>query len=87
MAAPLGGEVTWAFDGAMIPTPRWKLIVEVYDPSTLQSTIEKLVDAFNRQGNTQGHSLQLSKRQINSRTYYTISSPNSQCRSGLHVCG
>lgn len=76
MAAPLGGEVTWAFDGAMIPTPRWKLIVEVYDPSTLQSTIEKLVDAFNRQGNTQGHSLQLSKRQINSRTYYTISSPN-----------
>src|SRR5581483_5827073 len=39
LAAPLGGEVAWAFDGAMVPTPRWKLIFEVYDPSTLQSTI------------------------------------------------
>jgi len=76
MAAPLGGEVTWAFDGPMIPTPRWKLIFEVYDPTTLQSTIEKLVDAFNYEGNSQGHSLQLTKRQVNSRTYYVISSPN-----------
>jgi FecR-like protein/putative zinc finger protein/uncharacterized protein DUF3352 len=76
IAAPLGGEVTWAFDGPMIPTPRWKLIFEVYDPTTLQSTIEKLVDAFNREGTAQGHSLQLTKRQISSRTYYVISSPN-----------
>ncbi len=76
VAAPLGGEVTWAFDGPMIPTPRWKLIFEVYDPTTLQSTIEKLVDSFNREGADHGHSLQLSKRQINSRTYYVISSPN-----------
>jgi hypothetical protein len=76
LAAPLGGEATWAFDGPMIPTPRWKLIFEVYDPTTLQSTIEKLIDTFNREGNAQGHSLQLSKRQVNSRTYFVISSPN-----------
>jgi hypothetical protein len=74
MAAPLGGEVTMAFDGPMIPTPRWKLIFEVYDPTTLQSTIAKLVDTFNREANTQGHSLQLTTRQVGSRTYYTISS-------------
>src|SRR6202035_4827669 len=54
IAAPLGGEVTMAFDGPMIPTPRWKLIFEVYDPATLQATIGKLVDSFNREGNTQG---------------------------------
>jgi hypothetical protein len=76
LAAPLGGEVTWAFDGPMIPTPRWKLIFEVYDPTTLQSTIEKLIDTFNREGNARGHSLQLTKRQVNSRTYFVISSPN-----------
>lgn len=75
IAAPLGGEVTWAFDGPMIPTPRWKLIFEVYDPATLQATIGKLVDSFNREGTDHGHSLQLSQRQINSRTYYVISSP------------
>jgi hypothetical protein len=74
MAAPLGGEVTMAFDGPMLPTPRWKLIVEVYDPATLQATMGKLVDSFNREGNTQGHSLQLTQRQVGSRTYYAISS-------------
>src|ERR1700693_1136187 len=70
MAAPLGGEVTMAFDGPMIPTPRWKLILEVYDPSTLQSTIAKLVDSFNREAatNTKGHALEVAQRQVGSRT-------------------
>jgi hypothetical protein len=76
MTAPLGGEVTMAFDGPMIPTPRWKLIFEVYDPTTLQSTIAKLVDSFNREGNAKGHTLQLTTRQVGSRTYFVISSPN-----------
>ena len=74
LAAPLGGEVTMAFDGPMIPTPRWKLIFEVYDPATLQSTIAKLVDSFNREGNAEGRSLQLTQRQLGSRTYFVISS-------------
>ena len=76
MTAPLGGEVTMAFDGPMIPTPRWKLIVEVYDPTTLQSTIAKLVDSFNREGNARGHTLQLTTRQVGSRTYFVITGPN-----------
>ncbi len=75
IAAPLGGEVTMAFDGPMVPTPRWKLIFEVYDPTTLQSTIEKLVDTFTRE-NGQGHALQVTRKQVGSRTYFTISSPN-----------
>ena len=81
ITAPLGGEVTMAFDGPMVPTPRWKLILEVYDPATLQSTIAKLVDSFNREANSQGHAapghtLQLMQRQVGSRTYFAISSPN-----------
>ena len=77
ITAPLGGEVTMAFDGPMVPTPRWKLIFEVYDPTTLQSTIAKLVDSFNREANAKGHALQLTQRQVGSRTYFAISSPNS----------
>jgi FecR protein/Protein of unknown function (DUF3352)/Putative zinc-finger len=77
IAAPLGGEVTMAFDGPMVPTPRWKLIFEVYDPGTLQSTISKLVDAFNRDGNNHGASMQLSQQKVNSQTYYTISCSNA----------
>ena len=78
MAAPLGGEVTMAFDGPMIPTPRWKLIFEVYDPTTLQATIAKLVDSFNREATTNSnrHSLQVTQRQVGSRTYFAISSPD-----------
>ena len=77
IAAPLGGEVTMAFDGPMIPTPRWKLIFEVYDPTTLQATIAKLVDSFNREATNKRHSLQLTQRQVGSRTYFVISSPNT----------
>jgi FecR protein/Putative zinc-finger len=76
VAAPLGGEVTMAFDGPMVPTPRWKLIFEVYDPTTLQSTISKLVDAFDRDSNNHGCSMQLSQRQVGSQTYYAISTTN-----------
>jgi hypothetical protein len=75
MAAPLGGQVTMAFDGPMVPTPRWKLIVEVYDPATLQSTIAKLVDSFNRDANAKGHALQWNERQVGGRPYFAISSP------------
>jgi hypothetical protein len=73
LAAPLGGEVTMAFDGPMLPTPRWKLILEVYDPATLQATIAKLVDTYNREGAAEGRSLQLAKRQVGSQTYFVIS--------------
>jgi hypothetical protein len=72
LAAPLGGEVTMAFDGPMLPTPRWKLIFEVYDPTTLQATIAKLVDSYNREGSAEGRSLQLTKRQVGSQTYFSI---------------
>ena len=73
IAAPLGGEFTMAFDGPVVPTPRWKLIFEVYDPATLESTIEKLVDSYNRE-NQQGNTMQLTKRQVGSQTYYVLHS-------------
>ena len=72
ITAPLGGEVTMAFDGPMLPTPRWKVIFEVYDPSTLQATIGKLVESFNREASTSEGSLKLGQQQVGSQTYYTI---------------
>jgi hypothetical protein len=72
ITAPLGGEVTVAFDGPVLPTPRWKAVFEVYDPTTLQSTIAKLVDSFNREATQPDGSLQLAKQQIGSQTYYTL---------------
>jgi hypothetical protein len=75
ITAPLGGEVTFAFDGPVLPTPRWKVVFEVYDPATLQSTIGKLVDSFNREAASSHGSLQLAQQQIGSQTYYTLHNP------------
>ncbi|HWY21322.1 MAG TPA: FecR domain-containing protein [Candidatus Acidoferrum sp.] len=75
ITAPLGGEVVMAFDGPMLPTPRWKVVFEVYDPTTLQSTVGKLVDSFNRQAKESDGSLQLATQQIGSQTYYTLRNP------------
>ena len=72
ITAPLGGEVTIALDGPVLPTPRWKAVFEVYDPSTLQSTIAKLVDSFNREAVQADGSLQLANVEIGSQTYYTL---------------
>ena len=72
ITAPLGGEVVLAMDGPVLPTPRWKLVLEVYDPATLQSTISKLVDSFNREANQEHGTLQLAKQQVGSQTYYTL---------------
>jgi uncharacterized protein DUF3352 len=75
ITAPLGGEVTMAFDGPVLPAPTWKVVFEVYDPATLQSTIAKLVDSFNREATPQEGSLQLTQRQVGSQTYFTLRSP------------
>ena len=33
IAANLGGEVTVAVDGPLLPTPSWKVAIEVNDPA------------------------------------------------------
>jgi hypothetical protein len=76
MAAPLGGEFVFAFDGPVLPTPRWKAVLEVYDPTTLQSTIAKLVNSFNREAPQREGSLQLATQQVGSQTYYTLRNSN-----------
>lgn len=43
LAEALGGDVALAIDGPLLPTPAWKLVVEVYDAPRLQATIERLV--------------------------------------------
>jgi len=66
LAAALGGEFAFAQDGPLLPLPAWKVVVEVYDPVKLQSTIATLV--------SDAKVLQLQPSTANGRTYYTISS-------------
>ncbi len=49
VVAPLGGEFALALDGPVLPKPSWKFVAEVYDPATLQHTIELTVERLNRE--------------------------------------
>jgi len=56
VAAPLGGEVAFALDGPLLPEPSWKVIVEVYDPATLQHTLETAVAEADARSRAEGGS-------------------------------
>ncbi len=48
LAATLGGDFAFAFDGPWLPTPSWKLVLEVNDAGRLQATLVSLVEEWNR---------------------------------------
>ena len=43
----LGGEVAFGLDGPALPTPAWKVVIEAYDATVLQQSIEWSVARFN----------------------------------------
>jgi len=77
LAASLGGDVTLAIDGPILPTPSWKVIVQVDDSNRLQGSIEKLVQAMNVELAEHGKpAIQLGSSYQNDRVFYTLMAPN-----------
>ncbi len=72
VAAPIGGDATFAIDGPLLPIPAWKLAVEVYDPTHLQQTLATIAAHFNERAGADGGKLVLGSEQVNSRTFYWI---------------
>lgn len=76
LAAALGGEVTFALDGPLLPTPSWKAIVEVNDPVRLQHTIEQLVadanDEINHHQHGKEYTVSLTTSEFGGQTYYSV---------------
>jgi len=76
LAAPLGGEGAFAVDGPVLPLPSWKLIVEVYDPDTLQQTIERSIAEINHQMDLEGNpGLTFVESTVAGHTYHVIAHP------------
>jgi hypothetical protein len=81
-AAPLGGEFAFAIDGPILPTPSWKIVLEVYDQAKLQGTFERAIDKLNQFSVLHGKGkLSLEKTTAGDRTYYSIKSADA----GLEV--
>lgn len=72
-AAPLGGEFAFALDGPILPTPSWKVILEVYDQPKLQQTFERAVEKLNKFAALHGKGkLILETETANNRTFYSL---------------
>lgn len=75
LATALGGEMTLALDGPVLPTPSWKAIIEVNQSGALQLAIERLVQDFNREAEMSNRpALTLNQTQEGGRTFYAIQS-------------
>ncbi len=74
-AAPLGGEFAFAIDGPLLPTPSWKIILEVYDQAKLQNTFERAVEKLNLFSVLHGKGkLAIEATTSGDRTFYAIKS-------------
>ncbi len=75
IAATLGGDITIALDGPVLPTPSWKVVAEVYDAPRLQNSLQQLVNVLNRHAAEHGHSgVKLEQETVSGRTYYRVQS-------------
>ena len=83
LAASLGGEVTVALDGAVLPTPSWKLVLEVSDPARLQTAIEKLVTSYNQQADSKAGPIALTQQASGGRTFYELQMPQVTASSAI----
>ena len=73
IAGALGGELVFALDGPLAPTPAWKLVLEVYDPARFQWAIEQALAEANRHLAEEGHEpLELTETSAGGRTVYTL---------------
>ena len=77
IAATLGGDVTLALDGPVLPKPSWKVILQVYDSARLQGSIEKMVAKINVEAAAhQQPGVELTSEDVDGRKFYTVRSLN-----------
>jgi ferric-dicitrate binding protein FerR (iron transport regulator) len=73
LAASLGGEFAVVLDGPAFPVPSWKLVAEVYDSDRFEVTVQKVVEAYNREtAKSGGKPLRTSQETADGHTWYMI---------------
>jgi hypothetical protein len=84
LVATLGGEGAFAIDGPVLPVPSWKLILEVYDPETLMSAVERSVAEINRQmAEHDRPPISLDEVEVSGRRYRILRHPSSTAELAL----
>ncbi len=75
VAAALGGEMAFAIDGPLLPTPSWKLVLEVNDSAKMQQTLERIVVETNKEAaKRKQKSLVWTRSDEGGRAFYALKS-------------
>ena len=73
LAANLGGDFLLSLDGPVLPTPSWKVVIEVNDSDRLEQTLERLTDAIRKQANVNAkHSITIEASDAGGQRYYSV---------------
>lgn len=73
LLANLNGEFLFAFDGPVLPTPSWKIVIGINNPDALENALERMTAAIH--GMTQdpkAHPVTIEPSTVNGRSYYDI---------------
>ncbi len=73
IAQNLGGEMTVAIDGPLLPTPSWKVAIEVDNPARIEWALEQAASAAAH--DYPDMPVTISTAQSNGLTYYAVTSP------------
>lgn len=75
LAAHFGGDGVIALDGPVLPTPAWKMVIEVHDEAGLAQSLEKLVSGINAEAQHKGKpGVELRTEDVNGQRYYAVHS-------------
>ena len=74
LMANLGGDFLLALDGPVLPTPSWKLVIEVNNADRLENTLERLAQAIDGQLQSGGneHAIAIDPSTVGSQRYFAI---------------
>jgi hypothetical protein len=73
LAASLGGDFLISLDGPVLPTPSWKVVVEVNDSQRLEQSLERLTAAIRNQPlGPNAHVIAIESTQAGNHTFYTV---------------
>ena len=73
LMANLGGDFLLALDGPVLPTPSWKLVIQVNNADRFENALERIAQAIN--GQEQGgksHAIAIEPAMVGSQRYYAI---------------
>src|SRR4029077_17241401 len=85
LAEALGVVFSLSLDGPAIPVPSWKLVTEVYDPVRIEATLEKFVEAYNRETvKAGGKALRTAQETVEGRKYYMIAGADGSPLTEAH---